>query len=159
MMVNEKVCPHCGWRSHAAALQCLHCGQYLPQPHSPYGPYAYGNPLPGHADCPPDAIISYPGTHSPVAPILLAIFINWWAGAMGNRQYNKGWALIGGNVLIAVAAMSVGALVGGIAAALVGLLVVAYLVFPLMHLVGIVDTVIIANRLNRGEPVSQWRFF
>jgi hypothetical protein len=41
----------------------------------------------------------------------------------------------------------------------VGLLVVAYLVFPLMHLVGIVDTVIIANRLNRGEPVSQWRFF
>jgi len=25
-----------------------------------------------------------------VAPILLAVFINWWAGAMGNRQLQQG---------------------------------------------------------------------
>ena len=88
----------------------------------------------------PAFIQCYPGTHSVTAAVLLALFFGGWAGMIVNRQIAKGllFGLLGG---MAVSVLTCGW----------GLIIW----YPLT----VIDAIVIACRLNRGEPVREWQFF
>lgn len=79
------------------------------------------------------------GEHAISPAVFLSVFIGGWAGALWNQQYVK----------------AIVCLLGGlVAGALTG-----WLALPVVWVVGIIDSVIIARRLERGEAVGPWQFF
>lgn len=182
-----KQCPQCKQLAALNAPHCVQCGRVFrtqfapppvddqtrffggPPPATPSGPatppppqypqQAYGpppQPYQGHPSYPPqyppqypppgyrtDIIQKYPGTHNTTAAILLAVLIGGWAAAFYNGQTAKGAVLLVGSVV----------LIG-----LFGLLT-GFLVAIIIWGVGMADGIMVANRINRGEPVGQWQFF
>jgi hypothetical protein len=182
---HYKLCPQCRQPAHLHAPQCENCGHqfrtqfappgqpgsqpaspppmppspppagYIP-PAQPYYPPQQGQypppqyppvyPPPVQPPYPPqygygrtDIIQVIPGTHSVAVAVLLAVLIMGWAGMLYNRQYAKGVTCLFVSIVVGIVTLGIGSL--GI------------------WVVGIIDCVLIANRLNRGEPVGQWQFF
>lgn len=86
----------------------------------------------------PGAIQVAPGSHMIWLAILLAVLLAG-AGQIYNRQILKGLVLLFGTYLIGFVALGM----YGIA----------------LWALGIADAAIVASRLDRGEPVSPWKFF
>jgi hypothetical protein len=82
----------------------------------------------------------YPGSHPVVLVIVLSVLFGGWAGMCVNRQVAKGliFGLLGG-IVFSVVTCGWGAIIW----------------WPLT----LIDAILIANRLNRGEPVREWQFF
>ena len=113
-------------------------GNFVPPVHPPV---AAAYPRPGTNFGPQSGVIQVaPGTHPVALVIILSILLGGWVGMLINRQYAKG--LVFGLVVF----MGVGALTCGLS------LAVAY---PLM----LVDAILVATKLNRGEPVREWQWF
>ena len=127
-------CASCGALSPAGTATCVRCGSPLPQPAAiaPGYPYAYPTTTPG-------CIQKAPGSHSPVIAVLLSVFCCSVAGQFYNGQFLKG-------IIMLVAAVGLAVVTGGLT---------ALLTWPLFA----VDAGMVASRLNRGEPVSEWQFF
>lgn len=78
-----------------------------------------------------------PGSHSPWKAFIFSLICFYGGGQMYNRQYFKvliAWVIAGLAIPIHVALM------------------------PLL-LIPVIDAVIVARRLNRGERVSEFRWF
>jgi hypothetical protein len=86
-----------------------------------------------------DCIQKVPGSHSPGLAVVLSLLFFVFAGQLYNGQYLKA-------VVFGLVSLVCGAMTGGVS------IVITY---P----VGVIDAGMIAGRLNRGEPVSQWQFF
>ncbi len=84
------------------------------------------------------------GTHPVAAVIILSYLFGGWPGMFINRQPAKG-ALF----LLFVPLMLVLACGGS----------PIYFVIPFWYIFSAVDATMVANRLNRGEPVRPWQFF
>lgn len=139
-----KTCPNCGIASHLDALFCQKCGHHYSTPFQPGQtqqiPPGYAGGYQQQPGYQPPFIQVIPGSHPVVAVVLLSIFIGGWAGALVNKQTAKGllvWLL--GGVLFTLATCGYGFLI----------------VYPL----ALVDSVLVAYRLNRGEAVREWQFF
>lgn len=81
-----------------------------------------------------------PGTHSVALVAVLSIFFGGWVGMLINRQVVKGLVyglLISGAVSLLTCGMA------------------ALVFYPLT----VIDAIMVANRLNRGEAVKEWQFF
>jgi len=74
-----------------------------------------------------------------VIAVLLSVFCCSVAGQFYNGQFLKG-------IIMLVAAVGLAVVTGGLT---------ALLTWPLFA----VDAGMVASRLNRGEPVSEWQFF
>lgn len=155
-MNSAKQCPRCGTYSAWDANVCGSCGLFFapPPPGAPGGGFGaqpgfgggapnqysgYPNPSFGPTT-PPGFIQVAPGTHNVVLVAILSILFGGWLGAIINQQVMKGllfWLL--GGIAVSIVTCGLGAIV----------------VYPLM----LVDTIMIANRLNRGEMVRDWQFF
>ena len=81
-----------------------------------------------------------PGSHPVVLVVILSIIFGGWVGMLINRQIAKG--LIFGLVVSGVVSF----LTCGL-----GL----FLFYPLT----VIDAIVVATKLNRGEPVKEWQFF
>ncbi|MFN7172674.1 MAG: hypothetical protein ACK4P3_07840 [Fimbriimonadaceae bacterium] len=92
---------------------------------------------------PPGVIVRQPGTHSVAIAALLAVLLGAWAASIYNGQVAKGLIFW---------------LAGGIFIALV-LGCLAWFLLPIIWIVGIVDSVLVANKLNSGRPIAEWEFF
>lgn len=88
----------------------------------------------------PGVIQVPPGTHPVVLVIVLSIIFGGWVGMLINRQIAKGliYGLLAGTVI--------GMLTCG-----VGWIIL----YPLT----VIDAIMVANRLNRGESIREWQFF
>ena len=93
--------------------------------------YQYQPPMPGMIQQPP-------GTHSTTAAGLLGFFLAG-AGQMVNRQYLKGIVLFFCAFFAAFVTFGIGGFV--------------------IWLLAFIDSIQIANRINRGEAVGPWQFF
>ncbi len=156
-----KICPKCGTNADPAAPTCVTCGhayrtQFTPPPVAPtmYGGQAqqFQPPPAYHSPAQSDVPIQYqrkasddiqvaPGSHQVPLACILSIFIIG-GGQMVNRQYVKGIMLF---------------LLSGFAF----WISFFFLFIPYLVLwgVNIWDSIAVAQRLNRGEVVSQWQFF
>lgn len=163
----HKTCPKCQTPAALQDVLCAYCGhayrtqfdpppdqtQMVPDPpparppqappaapYPPaYPPYAPYGQQPRYQVLPADAIQVAPGSHSVALAVLLAALVGGWAGMLVNRQYAKGITWLVGGVGFAV-------LTGCWA-------------FLFLYPVGIIDSALIAQRLNRGEAVRPWQFF
>lgn len=81
-----------------------------------------------------------PGTHSVALVAVLSILFGGWVGMLINRQVVKG--------------LVYGLLIAG-AASLLTCGMAALVFYPLT----VIDAIMVANRLNRGEAVKEWQFF
>lgn len=84
-------------------------------------------------------IYAVPGHHPAATAIVLAVVLGGWAGMLVNRQYAKGVVWLVLSFAISFATCFFG-------------------LIP-MWIIGIIDVSIVANRLNRGEVIGDWRFF
>ncbi len=82
------------------------------------------------------------GQHSVVLAFLLSAVCCIAGGQLYNGQYLKAAVFLLGSLLVNSIEVN-------------GFRVVLYA----WGILAMVDTVLIANRLNRGEPVGQWQFF
>lgn len=140
-----KQCPRCGQVAPLNAFKCEKCGREYrttaPLPPAPpeQTQYLYTPAPQPPPPARPDFIQLPPGAHSIVPALLLAALIGGWAGALHNRQYLKGVVLllvtIGVTLSIGVSA------------------------WVCVWIVGILDSLFVAQRLHRGEAVGQWQFF
>lgn len=77
----------------------------------------------------------------------MGAFISPWAGTLVNHQFAKGLLFwLPATVLAAGAAFARSEIDG-------------WAGFLAVWLAGIVDVTLIANKLEKGEPVGKWRFF
>ncbi len=147
-------CPRCGTArvtppatQHSAQIP-LKAGslppQRMPQQPSNFQPYSHGNQTPA-----PNSITKAPGSHSPVIAVLLSV-ICCSAGfaQMYNGQIGKGIVMFCISIAIYLPMLSSPNAV-----------VACTVVDSLLGLTLIFDSVAIANKLNRGEPVGQWEWF
>ena len=153
----EKRCPTCHAIAQIDQAQCQGCGrQFRTQFVAPDPPPARDEKtmaVPRGWVPPPDTplalyhqpvvvrsnILRVPvGSHPVTLAIVLSIFITG-AGQLVNRQYAKAALMFIGAIVLAWPTMFIGSIAIGI--------------------VGIIDTVQIAQRLNRGEAVGDWQFF
>lgn len=145
---RQKQCPRCGQIAPLNAFKCERCGRDFkstapPAPPLPDERTTYLQPAPPQP--PPaqpvqdDRIRMAPGTHSVSVAVVLAVLVGGWAAALYNRQYAKG-------------AVQLFCFIGVVASSPAMLILAAYIV-------GIIDSIFIAQRLNRGEPVGLWQFF
>lgn len=149
-MDGFKQCPQCAATNPVAAQLCWSCETPFvmsPPPSNPpvqnasaysHPPNAYINPpAPSYAK----GMIQVPaGSHSVVLVAVLSILFGGWVGMLINRQVVKG--------------LVYGLLISGLLT-LVTCGLAAIIVYPLT----IVDAIMVANRLNRGEAVKEWQFF
>lgn len=141
-----KTCPHCGQTVNIQDQRCFRCGNYF-APQQPYNSYvAPGNsPYPRQAQyvqqpMTPGMIWMPPGTHNVTTVVLLSIFIGGWVGMIVNKQVTKG-LIIGLLVPVVLAVCTSG---------------ISFLVtYPLT----LIDAILIANKLNRGQAVGEWEYF
>ena len=164
-----KTCPKCGRTDNLGASACTNCSHVYrtrfdaapfdaapfekspPAPTQMYQPPRVPPPTPpaqyhqppqqGYYQPPPrpvDAIQVRPGSHSVATAVILSLVIIG-AGQMFNKQVLKGITFLLGAILLAVPTY------GGS--------------FLVASIIGLVDAIQIANRLNRGEVVTQWQFF
>lgn len=177
-----KTCPQCGQTAMLNAPACQRCGyeyrtqfdpsQQMLQPTdpqysstqapptqdppaqtmpaqvfipSPFQPPAH--PLPGayYGNLPPGYIQVQPGSHSVVIAVLAAVLL-LGAGQWYNYQASKGVLFLVGGVLFGLFSVILALFTFGL-----GLLLI-----PLMWIYNIVDTVLIANKINSGAPVGPW---
>lgn len=141
--VQFKVCPRCGGACHLQAPQCHQCGHLFTTPFNqtqgyysqpPFGnPYGYPAPVPGMIQVPP-------GTHPVWVVVLVSILGGGWLGMVINKQVAKGllFGLLGG-IFFTVITCGYGVL----------------LWYPLV----LIDSILIATKLNSGRPVRDWEFF
>ncbi len=80
-----------------------------------------------------------PGAYDPTLAIVLAAIFSGWIGMIINKQVIKGVVMLIGGVFFTL-------ITGGLG---------IFVVYPL----GLIDVILIANRLRRGEPVGQWQWF
>jgi len=80
-----------------------------------------------------------PGSHSPVVAGLLSLCCIVSFGQFYNRQFQKGAAML-------LVSMVAAAVTGGMS---------TVVTFPFC----VVDAVLVASKLNRGQPVREWEFF
>ena len=149
-----KTCPKCGRTDNLGASACTNCSHVYrtrfdaapfdaaPFEKSPPAPtQMYQPPQQGYYQPPPrpvDAIQARPGSHSVATAVILSLVLIG-AGQMFNKQVLKGITFLLGAILLAVPTY------GGS--------------FLVASIIGLVDAIQIANRLNRGEVVTQWQFF
>jgi len=81
-----------------------------------------------------------PGTHSVALVVVLSVLFGGWVGMLINKQVAKG-LLIGLLAQIVVAVVTCG----------YGLILTGPVV--------LIDAILIANKLNRGEAVGEWEWF
>ena len=81
-----------------------------------------------------------PGTHPVVLVVILSIIFGGWVGMLINRQITKG--------------LVYGLLIHGFLA-LVTCGLTAVVSYPLT----LIDAILVAMKLNRGEAVKEWQFF
>ncbi len=160
MIPGFKVCPACGAKAELDASACSKCGhqfrtkfttlpnqtQAFVRPASQPGPGFIG---PG---VPVGWILKPPGQHQPAAPILLSVLLGPWAGALFNGQTMKGiilMFLIPTLIVVGLTTIMVPAIS----------LVILFVLPGLTYLAGIVDTALVAMRIQRGEAVDPWQFF
>ncbi len=140
-----KQCPTCRTLVELSVQTCPGCHHFFttqfppPQTQAFYPPPQ--PPVPIYAPAaPPGMISAVPGTHPATLAIILSVFFGPWAGAIINRQVAKGL------VIYLVCAGILAWFTCGLA---------MLLIWP----IGLIDTVVIANKLNRGETVGEWQFF
>ena len=80
------------------------------------------------------------GTHPVVVVVILSLLFGGWAGMLVNRQIVKG--------------LVYGLLVHGVLG-----LVTCGLTYIISYPITVVDAILVAVKLNRGEPVKEWQFF
>jgi TM2 domain-containing membrane protein YozV len=115
--------------------------QYQQNPYqNPYqSPYQQPTPY----IVPPGAIVRQPGTHSVAIAALLAVLLGAWAASIYNGQVAKGLIFwLAGGIFIPFT-----------------LFCLAWYLLPIIWIVGIVDSVLVANKLNSGRPIAEWEFF
>lgn len=81
-----------------------------------------------------------PGTHPVWAVVLLSILFGGWAGMLVNRQYAK--AILYGLIACWVISLATCGLA-------------ATILYPLV----IIDAILVALKLNRGQAIREWEFF
>jgi hypothetical protein len=125
----------------------LHVPPPMPEPPRPQHPQGYQGQAQMQSPQAPQmqaqygqpGVIQYPpGSHNPGGAILCG-FLIVGVGQMVNHQVIKG-------VVIMLAALCLGVFTAGVATLIIWLF-------------AFIDTICIANRLNRGEPVREWQFF
>lgn len=113
---------------------------YYPPPQPPPPPPGYVHPA--HAGpplVPPGYVWAYPGTHSTVIAALLSAFVCIGAGQFYNRQPAKGAVVMTASIFLALCTWGLS----------------LFLTFPAQ----LIDAVMVAARLERGEVVGPWQFF
>lgn len=131
-------CWQCQSLSDLNAVTCGVCGANLT------GGLTYPTPpaqYPRPAQMSGQGMIQVPaGTHPMALVIILSILFGGWTGMLVNRQIVKGlvYGLIIGSVL-------------GFATC--GLAFIVW--YPLT----VVDAILVANKLNRGQAIKEWEFF
>ncbi len=170
-----KTCPKCGRTDNLGASACANCshvyrtrfdaapfeasppaptqmyqspptpGQTRVPPSAPPAHYhqppqqGYYQPPPVYyAPRPVDSIQVAPGSHSIATAVILSLVLVG-AGQMINKQVAKG-------VTVLLCAVFVGCFTFGGGAIL-------------LYILAVIDAIQIANRLNRGEIITQWQFF
>lgn len=131
--MSQKICPRCGQPAYLNAPTCAQCG-HLFRTNFAQQPTQVFHPRPIKTD----DIQMCPGTHSVIAAAVLSLFLTG-GGQIYNRQYVKGVVLL--VITIALAFGTCGAFV--------------CIAWPVL----LIDAILIASRLNRGEIVRQWQFF
>jgi hypothetical protein len=129
--VQAAQCHQCG---HAYSTQFNQTQAFYGSPYqAPPPPHGYPVQVPGMIQVPP-------GSHPVVLVALLSLFIGGWAGMYVDKQVAKGllFGLLGG-IMFCTVTCGWGFFVW----------------YPLV----LVDAIIIANRLNQGQPVRDWQFF
>lgn len=88
----------------------------------------------------PGMIQVQPGTHPVALVIVLSILFGGWTGMLLNRQIAKGlvFGLLAGGLLTCFT-FGIGALIW----------------YPLT----MIDAILVANKLNRGQAIKEWEFF
>jgi TM2 domain-containing membrane protein YozV len=129
-------CLACGQPLDVSAETCIACGRVLP-PHASAGRHAVTAARPYESFGRPRIQVQS-GTHSVTLAILLGFFMTG-TGQMANKQLAKGITLLIAAVLLAVPTIGMGAVI--------------------VWLVAFIDAICVANRLNRGEPITEWTWF
>ena len=80
------------------------------------------------------------GTHPVVLVVILSILFGGWAGMLVNRQIVKG--------------LVYGLMIHGILG-----LVTCGITFVISYPLTLIDAILVAIKLNRGEAVREWQFF
>lgn len=146
-----KVCPQCHEPAHMQSGQCVRCGRMFrttapppiqqtqvfgvpPQIQAPYN--GYGPPPTPQR---PPGIAVYPGSHSPMIAVLLSLICVICFGQFYNKQIIKGMVML-------LFVLVLGFFTGGLS---------LFLTWPL----ALIDAYKIADRLNRGETITEWQWF
>lgn len=150
-----KTCPKCGRTDNLGASACTNCSHVYrtrfdaapfekspPAPTQMYQTPQYHQPPPPVYYQPPprpvDTIQVAPGSHSVATSVIFSLLLIG-AGQMVNKQVLKGVTLLLGAIFLAIPTHGFS--------------------FPVAFIVGLIDAIQIANRLNRGEVVTTWQFF
>ena len=121
-------CPVCGHPTSSQAASCPACGQVFAATPT-FQPKVYRT----------DLISVPPGSHSPLAAVLLGLLCCAFGGQLYNQQYLKG--VVMGLIHITAAVITSG--------------VSSLITLPVL----LIDAGMIARKLNRGQPVGKWDFF
>ena len=155
--LGQKRCPVCQSVVHILIQQCPDCGHWFrtqfvhgPSNRTTFIPPNGGGQQPPNNPHPPNYGYSYhhphgqfvqkpPGSHSATVAALLGIFCILGAPQLYNGQCLKALTLF--------------------VSALVVLTLTGCLAYPIFFIIGLVDGINIANKLNTGRPVGTWEFF
>ena len=142
-MESENIAQEC-WRCHSENVfgnnTCDICGASIiatvpgvQVANYPRYPMVMASQQPGNIQVPA-------GTHPVWLVVVLSIVFGGWAGMLVNRQYLK--------------ALIYGFLLGGILT-FVSCGLAAIVWYPLT----LIDAILVANKLNRGQAIKEWEFF
>ena len=133
----SKPCPRCGIAVNVHTQTCPHCGNvFAPSASQPPAYVGYSRPVRTGS-----GMIQMPaGSHQVTLVIVLSVFIGPWIGMILNGQVAKGL------------------LFGLLAGVLIGIFTCGYGLL-LWYPIALIDAILVANRLNRGEAVGEWQFF
>lgn len=127
-------CGWCGGKIPSGSRFCTHCGADLNQP-PPAAPPGAKVVIPSQGSIQSD----FRYGHSPMLAAILSVFFCTFGGTIYNRQYLKA-------TVMTLIAMVCAVLTGGAS---------LWITWPAF----ILDSALIAGRLQRGETVGQWQFF
>lgn len=137
---ETRACPRCGSSNDVSSQYCSQCAQPLHSPVllPPQGQSGSNYPRPPQQASAPIQVPA--GSHSVALVAVLSILFGGWVGMLVNRQYVKGIVTLVGFGMIP-------------AAVTCGLSAIVW--YPL----SVIDAILVANRLNRGEAISEWQCF